>query len=139
MPESEDVDGNDVELADKEARCLNRCSADLDLSAVACVTLVLALVSVFSFPDAIGLKRLAFDLEFPAFVSDRQIPLVRTVMVILLMHIGEAVCREVHFPQFVFCNVTKHESPHAWVQVDDFGQFLFGKVPTPQNAFTLLW
>ena len=139
MLERKKVDGNDVELTDEEARCLDRGSADFDLSAVACVALVLGLVSVFSFPDAVGLKGLAFDLELSAFVRDCQISLLRSVVVILLVHVGEAVCGEVHFPQFVLCNVAEHQSPHAWVQVNDLGQFLLSKLPTPQNAFTLFW
>jgi hypothetical protein len=55
MPETEKVDGNDVELTDKQAGRLNGCLADLDLSAVAGVTLIFAFVPILRFPDAIGL------------------------------------------------------------------------------------
>jgi hypothetical protein len=83
------------------------------------------------------LKRFALDLELSALVGDRQVAFVFPVVVVFLVHPRETIRGEVHLSLLVLGDIPKHQPPHAWIQFDDFRHLLLGKMPTPQNTFTL--
>jgi len=101
--------------------------------------LIFAGESGFSRSYAVRLERLALDREILALICYYEIAFSATVVVIGLMDILEQGIRKVHFPQFVFRDITEHQAAHTRVLPDDFGKFPFRQVPSLQYAFTLFW
>jgi hypothetical protein len=70
------------------------------------------------------LERFAFDPKLSAVVGDCQIGFSGSVVVVCFVNFFKNGVRKVHLAQFVFRNVTQHQTTHTGIFPDDFRQFL---------------
>ena len=128
--EREKVHRDDVEFAHEQTSCLNGFAPNFDLASITRIALILSDVSDFCCFDAVCLQGFALYREVFVFVGDDEIAFSAPVMVVCLVDIIVTWPGKVHFPQFVFCDITEHQTAHARVLLDDLGKLPFRQVPS---------